>query len=178
MSRAEINTVKMADILKMVECSKCGLIYVFALVIIFSFVLRYILIRLFKNRSRKVYNISSNTKLLAFYHPFCASGGGGERVLWKMLHTMNELNQKKRMNVSVVIYAAESNKTGEDILKDACNRFGIEVGKSMPIQFIFIPSNIISLLKPESWPRFTMIGQSIGSLMVAWYGLTRATPDT
>lgn len=116
--------------------------------------------------------------ILAFFHPFCASGGGGERVLWKMLHTMNELSFNKKINVSVIIYAAEGDKTGKEILKSACERFGIEVGSSMPIEFIFIPSTIVFLLKPEAWPRFTMIGQSIGSMIVAWYGLTRATPDT
>jgi alpha-1,2-mannosyltransferase len=131
-----------------------------------------------RKTTREFCKLPSNTKLLAFYHPFCDSGGGGERVLWKMLHSLNELNKLKAINVSVVIYAAQGNKTGDEILKSACERFGIDVGKSMPVHFIFIPTNLITLLKPEAWPRFTMIGQSIGSIMVAWNGLKGSTPDT
>ena len=47
----------------------------------------------------------------------------------------------------------------------------------MKVDFIFIETKLIRLLHAEAWPRFTMIGQSFGSMRVAWRGLKAVTPD-
>ena len=42
---------------------------------------------------------------IAFYHPFCSSGGGGERVLWKTIEVLS------RFEVQVVIYTVDAETT-------------------------------------------------------------------
>ena len=51
------------------------------------------------------------TRVIAFYHPFCASGGGGERVLWKMIHTLASMHARGEFKFHVVIYAAEASSS-------------------------------------------------------------------
>ena len=37
---------------------------------------------------------SSSTATIAFFHPNCSGGGGGERVLWKAIESLSDLNQE------------------------------------------------------------------------------------
>jgi ALG11 mannosyltransferase N-terminus len=41
-------------------------------------------------------------RTLAFFHPFCSSGGGGERVLWKMIEAL------ERFEYDLVIYTVDA----------------------------------------------------------------------
>jgi alpha-1,2-mannosyltransferase len=45
-------------------------------------------------------------KTWAFFHPYCSSGGGGERVLWKMVQVLSDLHYKG-WHVDVVIYTVD-----------------------------------------------------------------------
>jgi ALG11 mannosyltransferase N-terminus len=49
------------------------------------------LCRYYFNRLRKSHKRQSK-KTVAFFHPYCSSGGGGERVLWKSIQALDELN--------------------------------------------------------------------------------------
>ena len=50
---------------------------------------------------------TANTiKEIAFFHPFCASGGGGERVLWKAVEALGELNDRGLL-LKVIIYTID-----------------------------------------------------------------------
>lgn len=40
-------------------------------------------------------------KTIAFFHPYCSSGGGGERVVWKMVEALEPFDY------SIVIYTAD-----------------------------------------------------------------------
>jgi hypothetical protein len=55
-------------------------------------------------------------KVIAFFHPYCAAGGGGERVLWKIIEVLGELYEQG-FNMEVIIYTidppSESYKDGE-----------------------------------------------------------------
>ena len=155
--------------------------------------------------ARAARGVAAVATVMAVYHPFCASGGGGERVLWKMLHTLGELHAEGKVNLHVVIIAASQGKTPEAILRGARERFGINVGAAavpagkdndtgtgkgkggaaadeagaprMPIDFAFVPPATVGLLAAERWPRFTMVGQSLGSLAVCWAGLAACGAD-
>jgi alpha-1,2-mannosyltransferase len=41
-------------------------------------------------------------KTLGFFHPFCSSGGGGERVLWKMIESL------ERFEYDIIIYTVDT----------------------------------------------------------------------
>jgi hypothetical protein len=45
-------------------------------------------------------------KLVAFFHPYCSSGGGGERVLWKMIQVLGDLTDRG-MPCQVVVFTVD-----------------------------------------------------------------------
>lgn len=59
---------------------------------------------------------NSKKKVIAFFHPHCASGGGGERVLWAILQALGEIHEKG-VSVKCLVYTvdpfSESYKYGE-----------------------------------------------------------------
>jgi hypothetical protein len=50
-----------------------------------------------------------DTKVIAFFHPHCFAGGGGERVLWKAIQVLGELHEQG-FPLSVVIYTIDEPK--------------------------------------------------------------------
>ena len=45
-------------------------------------------------------------RIIAFFHPHCAAGGGGERVLWAILQALGEIHQQG-LALKVVIYTID-----------------------------------------------------------------------
>jgi len=125
--------------------------------------------------------VAPDATLVGFFHPFCASGGGGERVLWKMLHTLSEQHAAGMLKVHVVVYAAQGSGDWAAVLSSASRRFGIELSRassraatrkkeggggiaavnvsfdSMAIDCVVVPPWVVKLLAAEVWPRFTMV---------------------
>jgi alpha-1,2-mannosyltransferase len=46
-------------------------------------------------------------KVIAFFHPYCAAGGGGERVLWKIIEVLGGLYEQG-FDMEVIIYTIDS----------------------------------------------------------------------
>nr|CAG8530048.1 4876_t:CDS:10 [Entrophospora candida] len=92
------------------------------------------------------------------------SGGGGERVLWTTIHSI----QGKYLNVICVVYTGDVDVTKKEILSKVLERFNIEI-KSEIVEFIF--------LHKREYPRFTLLGQSIGSMVLGYEALNKLTPD-
>ncbi|CAJ0641576.1 713_t:CDS:2 [Entrophospora sp. SA101] len=92
------------------------------------------------------------------------SGGGGERVLWTTIHSI----QEKYLNVICVVYTGDVDVTKKEILSKVLERFNIEI-KSEIVEFIF--------LHKREYPRFTLLGQSIGSMVLGYEALNKLTPD-
>jgi ALG11 mannosyltransferase N-terminus len=45
---------------------------------------------------------------IAFFHPYCTGGGGGERVLWKMMQVLgNLMDRGLRIHPTVIIYTID-----------------------------------------------------------------------
>jgi ALG11 mannosyltransferase N-terminus len=64
--------------------------------------------------------------LLAFFHPNCDSGGGGERVLWVMIHAL--LKDKSFSNkLRICIYSSVTSKTKSEILVGVNKSFRIDI---------------------------------------------------
>jgi len=135
-----------------------------------------------RQATRTRLGVAPDTTLVGFFHPFCASGGGGERVLWKMLHTLSEQHAAGALKVHVVVYAADGNDDWAAVLSNASRRFGIDLSgaasraanrnkedsgstaaaanansDSIAIDCVLVPAWVVKLLTAEVWPRFTMV---------------------
>ncbi|XP_007421273.1 GDP-Man:Man(3)GlcNAc(2)-PP-Dol alpha-1,2-mannosyltransferase [Python bivittatus] len=107
--------------------------------------------------------------VIAFFHPYCNAGGGGERVLWCALRAL----QKKYKDASYVVYTGDTDATAENILEGAYRRFNIRL--KHPVKFVFL--NRRYLVEASVYPYFTLLGQSLGSLFLGWEALTKCIPD-
>ncbi|XP_070811996.1 GDP-Man:Man(3)GlcNAc(2)-PP-Dol alpha-1,2-mannosyltransferase [Pituophis catenifer annectens] len=107
--------------------------------------------------------------VVAFFHPYCNAGGGGERVLWCALRAL----QKKYKNASYVVYTGDTGATAENILDGAYRRFNIRL--KHPVKFVFLKRR--NLVEASRYPYFTLLGQSIGSVFLGWEALRKCIPD-
>jgi ALG11 mannosyltransferase N-terminus len=74
-----------------------------------SFVIGYHRISSFLQRrtKRRNSNCLASTSI-AFFHPYCTGGGGGERVLWKMVDVLCHLiDRGLLLNPTIVIYTVD-----------------------------------------------------------------------
>jgi len=113
----------------------------------------------------------SKKLVLGIFHPYCNDGGGGERVLWCLIKAVHNL-QSKGSQLELVVYTGDR-VPASDILKNVEERFGITFTSS--IRFVRLQSR--TFVEKKWYPRFTMIGQSLGSMIVGLEGLFRACPD-
>ncbi|KAG0259428.1 asparagine-linked glycosylation protein [Mortierella polycephala] len=108
--------------------------------------------------------------IAGFFHPYCNAGGGGERVLWTAIRDI----QKKYPHVISVVYTGDTDVNKEQILDRVRNRFNIELDPSL-VGFEFLQKRF--WVEDAKWPRFTLIGQSIGSMILGWEALKCVVPD-
>ncbi|KAI0754464.1 mannosyltransferase [Daedaleopsis nitida] len=109
-------------------------------------------------------------KIVGFFHPYCNAGGGGERVLWAAICAM----QRNDPNVISVVYSGDTDTTKEKIIEKVKARFDIELSPTT-LHFIFLQSR--HLVEDSAWPRFTLLGQSLGSMYLVWEAMTYLVPD-
>ncbi|XP_004447132.1 GDP-Man:Man(3)GlcNAc(2)-PP-Dol alpha-1,2-mannosyltransferase [Dasypus novemcinctus] len=129
-------------------------------------------LRLYLQGKKKSMLISKNGKkqiVIAFFHPYCNAGGGGERVLWCALRAL----QKKYPEAVYVVYTGDVHVSGEQILEGAFRRFNIRL--SRPVKFVFLRKRY--LVEDSLYPHFTLLGQSLGSVFLGWEALMQCVPD-
>ncbi|KAF9175124.1 asparagine-linked glycosylation protein [Mortierella sp. AD010] len=108
--------------------------------------------------------------IAGFFHPYCNAGGGGERVLWTAIRYI----QENYPHVISVVYTGDTDVTKEDILERVKTRFNIELDPAL-IGFEFLKKRY--WVEDAKWPRFTLIGQSLGSIILGWEALRCVVPD-
>lgn len=109
---------------------------------------------------------------VAFFHPYCNRGGGGERVLWSAIRVV----QEKCPNHSIVIYSGETTGvTKRHMINKAKNTFGIEI-KCENLTIVHLCSRFF--VEGSTYPVFTLIGQSIGSVLLGIEAVVKYTPCT
>ncbi|PWA28404.1 hypothetical protein CCH79_00015957 [Gambusia affinis] len=118
---------------------------------------------------RKTRRAQDGGPAVAFFHPYCNAGGGGERVLWCSLRAL----MNRYSNVSFVVYTGDKGVTGQQVLEGARQRFNITLPR--PVTFIFLRHR--GLVEATSYPHFTLLGQSLGSMFLGWEALTAFVPD-
>ncbi|GMT18955.1 hypothetical protein PFISCL1PPCAC_10252, partial [Pristionchus fissidentatus] len=91
---------------------------------------------------------------VAFFHPYCNAGGGGERVLWCAIRSM----QTRFPKLKYVVYSGDRDATKEQILLRAKQRFDIEIDPSN-VEFIFL--RMRPLVEAGWYPRFTLLLQTL-----------------
>ncbi|CAG8481617.1 220_t:CDS:10 [Racocetra persica] len=128
-----------------------------------------------KNRKEFLDSIESDSMknsllILGFFHPYCNAGGGGERVLWTTIHTI----QKNYSHVMCVVYTGDTDVTREEILENVKTRLSIELNPDT-IDFVFL--NNRKWVEDSRYPRFTLLGQSFGSIILGFEALKKLTPD-
>ncbi|KJZ80164.1 GDP-Man:Man(3)GlcNAc(2)-PP-Dol alpha-1,2-mannosyltransferase [Hirsutella minnesotensis 3608] len=108
--------------------------------------------------------------IVGFFHPFCNAGGGGERVLWAaILATQNRWPKAK-----CIVYTGDHEVDKDEILQRVESRFNIRL-HSPTITFLYLSKR--DWVLASSWPYFTLLGQSIGSIVLAWEAFTMLVPD-
>jgi hypothetical protein len=98
------------------------------------------------------------------------AGGGGERVLWTAIKAM----QGSAPDVVHVVYSGDQGVSKEDIIAKVKSRFAFALEPST-LHFVFLHQRW--LIEDSSWPRFTLLGQSLGSIGLAFEGLSAIMPD-
>ncbi|KAG9414057.1 asparagine-linked glycosylation protein [Aphanomyces cochlioides] len=101
-------------------------------------------------------SLKPNRKL-GFFHPYAASGGGGERVLFCALQTLPA-------TCTAVIYIGEP-ISSEKLLQDAQHRFNF-AASDVKCKIIVVELQYRTLLEAKHYPRFTLLGQSLGSMLL------------
>lgn len=116
-------------------------------------------------------------KSVAFFHLYCSSGGGGERVLW---HTIKAL-LTKYPNYSIHVYSHYGLKAKDKlrILLKVRALFKIDLVDDSDLidRIEFVPLISSPLIEARRYPYFTLLGQNIGSILIALEAACRITPE-
>ncbi|KAH7339450.1 glycosyltransferase family 4 protein [Rhizoctonia solani] len=121
-------------------------------------------------KRKLIANRSGGTIVVGFFHPYCNSGGGGERVLWAAIAYLQRTNSR----VLSVVYTGDTDATKEEIITKVKTRFDIILDPSS-LEFVFLRERWV--IEDTTWPRFTLIGQSLGSMMLAYEAMCGLIPD-
>lgn len=145
-----------------------------------------VLLRLFHSRNVRqrsqvlsevrIQGADKDLTIAGFLHPYCNAGGGGERVLWTSISSL----QREEPHVLSVVYTGDlDSKTlqplrKEDILSKCQDRFGIALN---PDRIHFIHLKWRWFIEDATWKRFTLIGQGIGAAILALEAMWNLIPD-
>ncbi|CAL4905575.1 unnamed protein product [Urochloa decumbens] len=109
------------------------------------------------------------TPAAGFFHPYTNDGGGGERVLWCAVRAVQEL----RPGLPCAVFTGDADASPDGLAARALDRFGVSL--LCPPQVVHL--NKRKWIEASTYPHFTMIGQSLGSVYLAWEALTNFTPQ-
>ncbi|XP_073988862.1 ALG11 alpha-1,2-mannosyltransferase [Rhodnius prolixus] len=106
---------------------------------------------------------------VGFFHPYCNAGGGGERVLWCAVKAV----QTSYPKVKVVVYTGDLNASPDEIIKRVKQRFNITFCRN--IEFIYLHKR--KWIQASKYPYFTLLGQSLGSVILGIEAMVSYLPD-
>lgn len=98
------------------------------------------------------------------------AGGGGERVLWAAIRA----TQNRWPRAKCVVYTGDHEVSKDQILAQVKKRFNIQL-HAPTITFLYLSKRHWVL--STTWPHFTLLGQSIGSMILAWDAFSLLVPD-
>ncbi|WFD35703.1 GDP-Man:Man3GlcNAc2-PP-dolichol alpha-1,2-mannosyltransferase [Malassezia cuniculi] len=124
-------------------------------------------------------NVSERTSgprtIVGFLHPFANAFGGGERVLYEAIASHQRLDPA----VFCVVYTGQldplpDGATKDEIIAKAKERFGITLD---PAKLEFLPLKYCNMTGDKYWSRFTLLGQTLGTIWMAQDAMSRLIPD-
>jgi len=118
-----------------------------------------------RQRARQPVQLSA-----AFFHPYCNAGGGGERVLWCAVRAV----QARYPAVRLIIYTGDTDAAPDMILAKARDRFNMDISPNN-LEFVYLHRR--HWVEAEYYPHFTMLGQSLGSLVLGLEALLAHVPS-
>ncbi|PYH99233.1 alpha-1,2-mannosyltransferase [Aspergillus ellipticus CBS 707.79] len=108
--------------------------------------------------------------IIGFFHPFCNAGGGGERVLWEAVRA----TQKRWPKAICAIYTGDHEVNKAAMLERVQNRFNIQLhSPTVVLLYLTTRKYVVSSM----YPYMTLLGQSLGSLIVAYDAFSLLVPD-
>lgn len=110
---------------------------------------------------------NSRKRAVGFFHPYTNDGGGGERVLWCALRAI----QEEDSNLDCIVYTGDD-ASPQSLIARAFDRFGVKLLRSPQVVHL----NKRKWIEESTYPHFTMIGQSFGSVYLSWEALCKFTP--
>jgi hypothetical protein len=111
----------------------------------------------------------SGRRVLGVLHPYANDGGGGERVLWVALREL--VDRELLVGWRVVVYTGDA-ATPDQIRDHAARRFGVAIPAQ--VEFVYLRSR--AAVEPSCYPVATLLGQAVGSLLMAAEAVARAPP--
>ncbi|PWN22533.1 UDP-Glycosyltransferase/glycogen phosphorylase [Microstroma glucosiphilum] len=136
--------------------------------------------------------------IIGFFHPYCNAGGGGERVLFEAMRyhleepkticivytgdvTASHSLQTSRPRAvgertSSIADGGGGMATQEEILRKAADRFAISL-EAYKDRIAFLPLSSRRLVSDSYWSRLTLLGQSLGSVVLAKEACEELIPD-
>ncbi|KQJ86114.1 GDP-Man:Man(3)GlcNAc(2)-PP-Dol alpha-1,2-mannosyltransferase isoform X2 [Brachypodium distachyon] len=104
-----------------------------------------------------------------FFHPYTNDGGGGERVLWCAVRAVQDLCP----GLPCAVFTGDADASPDGLAARALDRFGVRLLR--PPQVVHL--NKRKWIEASTYPHFTMIGQSLGSVYLAWEALNKFAPQ-
>ncbi|EEA27813.1 asparagine-linked glycosylation protein [Talaromyces marneffei ATCC 18224] len=108
--------------------------------------------------------------IIGFFHPFCNAGGGGERVLWAAV----KATQERWPKAVCAIYTGDYDVTKAAMLEKVETRFNIKL-HAPTVVLLYLSTR--KYVQSSMYPHFTLLGQSLGSLIVAFDAFNLLVPD-
>uniref|UniRef100_A0A158R440 GDP-Man:Man(3)GlcNAc(2)-PP-Dol alpha-1,2-mannosyltransferase n=1 Tax=Syphacia muris TaxID=451379 RepID=A0A158R440_9BILA len=109
-------------------------------------------------------------RTVAFFHPYCNAGGGGERVLWCAINAMKRCDKPP---LCFVVYTGDM-EAADAIVKKAKERFDVDLTLGN-LQFVRLRTR--PLLEAKLYPRFTLLLQMLGGFIVGLEALIKLNPE-
>ncbi|CAG9537452.1 unnamed protein product [Cercopithifilaria johnstoni] len=116
------------------------------------------------------FRIRKHRDVIAFFHPYCNAGGGGERVLWCAI---NAMQKKYTGKYRYVVYTGDVDVTPQKILQKAKDCFDIEVIDT-DLHFIYLRTR--PWLESSNYPHLTLFLQNLAGFVVGVEALCRCNP--
>ena len=137
-------------------------------------ILKFVFIPWHRRRCRSWTTNDRQCRLsVAFFHPYCNDGGGGERVLWAAIES---ILKKHKKDIQIIVYTGDTDSTPDEILQRVKQRFDMNMQAYKPsITFIYLRSRFF--VEAKYYKMFTLLGQSIGSMLLGFEALVRFVPD-
>ncbi|XP_045453662.1 GDP-Man:Man(3)GlcNAc(2)-PP-Dol alpha-1,2-mannosyltransferase [Melitaea cinxia] len=120
-------------------------------------------------KERKLQRRKKHGANIAFFHPYCNAGGGGERVLWVAIRAI----LTRYPDSHIYIYTVETAEP-MTIINKVQNQFNVKVE---PERINFVRLSLKKTIEAETYPYFTLLLQSIGSMVLGMEAFMKLNPD-